>query len=197
LLADTILRKIILGRLKKRPELIESERIITMRITPVFVALAFAVVLPIAAFAQETPRISGFRVNLFNSKTGSFSRDMLSDGAPEMGNVPSGEFASVSVFVAVKIELGKQSSTPKKMQVRLIATESGSMPFAAKRVKAVDRIILDSTSMLGPVDADGNTYVGFWLPKAGCHSISIKASLGVSTKNLSSKTVVLPFACYE
>jgi len=167
-----------------------------MRIIPTFVVLAFVLTLSIAVAAQDAPRISGFQVNLFNSKTGSFSQDMLSAGAPEMGNVPSGEFASVSVFVAVQIEFGINASIPQKMQVRLVATENGSMPFAAKRAKAVDRVIMDSTSVLGPIDANGNTYVGFWLPKTGCRSISLKASLN-GVKNANSKTVILPFACYE
>lgn len=146
--------------------------------------------------AQDAPRISGFHAYLFNSETGLLSGDMLAKGAPEMGNVPSGEFASVSTFIVVKVEFGKQAPVLHKTQVRLLATESGSLPFAARRVRGVKRIILDSTSSLGPVNADGGTYVGFWLPKTGCQTITLKASL-VGLKKPVSSTAMLPFACYE
>lgn len=167
-----------------------------MRILIIFVSLASALSLSIPAAAQDAPRISGFQVNFFNSKTGSFSGDMLSKEASEMGNVPSGEFASVSVFVAVKVDLGRQAPVPEKMQVRLLATESGAMPFAAKRIKPVKSIILNSTSKLGPVNADGSTFVGFWLPKTGCQTIVLEASL-VGAKPGNSMSATLPFACYE
>jgi hypothetical protein len=167
-----------------------------MRILIIFVSLASALVLSIPASAQNAPRIAGFQVNLFNSKTGSFSGDMLAKDAPEMGNVPSGEFASVSVFVVVKVDLGKEAPVPQKMLVRLLATESGAMPFAVKSTKPVKSIILNSTSNLGPVNADGGTFVGFWLTKTGCQTIVLKATI-VGAKPENSMTVTLPFACYE
>jgi hypothetical protein len=166
-----------------------------MRILIIFVSLASALVLSIPASAQNAPRIAGFQVNLFNSKTGSFSEDMLAKDAPEMGNVPSGEFASVSVVV-VKVDLGKDAPIPQKMLVRLLATESGAMPFAAKSTKPVKNIILNSASNLGPVNSDGGTFVGFWLPNTGCQTIVLKATL-VGAKPENSMTVTLPFACYE
>lgn len=148
------------------------------------------------AFAQNTARISGFQAHLFNSKTGALSGDMLGKGAPEMGNVPSGEFASVSTFVVVKVELGKEAAIPQNAQVRLVATESGSMPYAPNRKSESNRIILDHSSRLGPVNADGNTYVGFWLADTGCKAISLKASL-LGLKDKPSLTGILPFSCYE
>ncbi len=167
-----------------------------MRNLIIFVSLASALVLSIPVSAQNAPRIAGFQVNLFNSKTGSFSGDMLAKDAPEMGNVPSGEFASVSVFVVVKVDLGKDAPVPQKMLVRLLATESGAMPFAVKSTKPVKSIILNSTSNLGPVNSDGVTFVGFWLPKTGCQTIVLKATI-VGAKPENSMTVTLPFACYE
>lgn len=167
-----------------------------MRITSILVLLALALGLSRPALAQHPVRIAGFQAYLFNSRTGALSGDMLAQGAPELGNVPSGRFASVSTLVVVKIELGRDAPIPDKARVRLLATESGSMPFAANRSKTSNRVILDSVSGLGPVSADGTTHVGFWLAGTGCRSISLKATL-VGVKDAAALTGVLPFACYE
>jgi hypothetical protein len=161
-----------------------------------FVSICFAFVFSAPATAQNTARIAGFQAHLFNSKTGELSDDMLAKGAHEMGNVPAGDFASISTFIVVKVDLGKEAPIPLNAQVRLVATESDSMPFAAKPKKERNRIILDRTSRLGPVNTDGNTYVGFWLASTGCKSISLKAFL-LGLKDKPSLTGVLPFACYE
>lgn len=167
-----------------------------MRITSILVLLALAPGLPAPAVAQHPVRIAGFQAYLFNSRTGALSGDMLAKDAPELGNVPSGKFASVSTLVVVRIELGKDAPIPDKARIRLLATESGSMPFAANRGKASSRVMLDSTSGLGPVSAEGTTHVGFWLAGTGCRSISLKASL-IGVKDAAALTEVLPFACYE
>jgi|APLak6261664640_1056046.scaffolds.fasta_scaffold41281_1 hypothetical protein len=174
-----------------------SPKDIEVLIKSFFVWICFAIVLLAStAVAQNTARIAGFQAHLFNSKTGALSDDMLAKGAPEMGNVPAGDFASVSTFIVVKVELGKEAPIPQNAKVRLVATESSSMSFAVKPKKESDRIILDRTSGLGPVNTDGNTYVGFWLASTGCKSISLKASL-LGLKEKPSLTEVLPFACYE
>lgn len=167
-----------------------------MRIPPVLALFGLALALSASAIAQDSARIAGFQAYLFNSRTGELSADMLAKTAPEMGNVPSGKFASVSTLVVVRIEFGKHASIPDRAQVRLIATESGSMPFAANRTKIRSRVILDHTSRLGPVSAEGTTHVGFWLADTGCRSIGLKASM-VGVSNAASSTSVLPFACYE
>ncbi len=92
--------------------------------------------------------------------------------------------------------LAKDAPIPDKARIRLLATESGSMPFAANRGKASSRVMLDSTSGLGPVSAEGTTHVGFWLAGTGCRSISLKASL-IGVRDAAALTEVLPFACYE
>jgi hypothetical protein len=165
-----------------------------MLIRSILFCIAVALFAPAAA--QNTVRIAGFQAHLLNSRTGALSGDMLAKGASEMGNVPSGELASVSTFVVVKVELGKESAIPQNAQVRLIATESGSMPYATNRKNERNRIILDHTSRLGSVNADGNTYVGFWLADTGCKTISLKASL-LGLKDKSSLTGILPFTCHE
>ncbi len=167
-----------------------------MLIRPFLISLYFAMLLSAPAGAQNTARIAGFQAHFFNSRTGALSVDMLAKGAPEMGNVPFGELASVSTFIVVKVELGKEAPIPNNAQVRLVATESSSMSFAAKPEKKSSRIILDRTSRLGPVNTEGNTYVGFWLASTGCKAISLKASL-LGLKQGSSLTEILPFACYE
>lgn len=149
----------------------------------------------LAAAADQGIRLAGFQALLFNSKTGAFSADVLAKEGPELGNVPSGEMASLSTFILVKVQIAKNAPIPANARVRLLATESGSTPFAAQRTKQRDRIILDQTEKLGPISSEGITYVGFWLPNTGCRSISLKASLvGVEAPPI---TEVLPFACYE
>jgi hypothetical protein len=141
-------------------------------------------------------RLAGFQAYLFNSKTGQLSQDMLAKGASELGNVLIGEFASVSTLVVVRVELGAQAPVPHKAQIRLVALESDSMPFAAKSRKTSDRTILDRTSNLGPVNDKGGTYVGFWLDNTGCHTITLKAFV-VGVRDAAPLTGVLPFTCYE
>lgn len=166
-----------------------------MRISPIVFALGLVLAQPAPSAAQEPARVAGFQAFLFNSRTGALSGDVLAKDGPELGNVPSGKYASVATLVVARIEFGKQAAVPKA-QVRLVATESGSMPFAASRAKSASRVILDRTSELGPMNADGTTYVGFWLAGTGCRSISLKASI-VGIKNAVPLTGILPFACYE
>ncbi len=158
------------------------------------VALALLYSIPVAS--QPAARLAGFQAYLFNSKTGQLSQDMLAKGAPELGNVPIGEFASVATLVVVRVELGAQAPVPQKAQIHLVALESGSMPFAAKDGKTHDRTILDRTSNLGPVNDKGASYVGFWLDNTGCHTITLKAFL-VGVRDVAPLTGVLPFTCYE
>jgi hypothetical protein len=150
----------------------------------------------LAGNAGPTVRLNGFQALLFNSKTGAFSTDALAKSGSELGNVPSGEFASVSTFIIVKVQTAKDAPVPKNLRVRLVAIESGSMPFAAKRKQQPDRVILDQTVSLGPVNDDGFAHVGFWLPNTGCRSITLTASL-VGAKAGPPMTEILPFACYE
>ena len=121
---------------------------------------------------------------------------MLAKGAPQLGNIPIGKFASVSTLVVVRVELRTQAPVPEKAQIRLVAVESGSMPFATKGGKTRDRTILDRTSSLGPVNDKGESYVGFWLGATGCHTITLKAFV-VGARDTAPLTGVLPFTCYE
>lgn len=159
-------------------------------------SLAFAFTFAVPAAAEGTVRLDAFKAYLFSSKTGALSADMLAKGAPEMGNVPSGDFASVSTFITVRVDLDRLAPVPHGLKIRLLATESGAMPFSSSRGKARDRIILDSISALGPANAEGITYVGFWLANTGCRSISLKAFL-VGVKDAPALSEVLPFTCYE
>jgi hypothetical protein len=167
-----------------------------MRNRLVLYSLAFAFAFAMPAAAEGTVRLGAFKAYFFSSKTGALSADMLAKGAPEMGNVPSGDYASVSTFITVRVDVDHEAPVPQGLQIRLVATESGAMPFASGRTKTGDRIILDSTSTLGPANADGSTYVGFWLPNTGCRSISLKALL-VGVKDAPALSEMLPFTCYE
>ncbi len=148
----------------------------------------------VAGYADQPVSLAGFHVFLFNNKTGGFSNDMLTRSASEFGNVPTGELASVSTLVIVKVKIAKQASVSQNLRVRLIAIESGSIPFAAKSTKRLDRVILDQRARLGPFNEDGITYVGFWLADTGCRSITLKASLIGTPQSISE---LLPFTCYE
>lgn len=158
--------------------------------------LLILVVTGITAFADQSVSLTGFQVLLFNSKTGLFSEDILKKGGPELGNVPIGEFASISTLVIVKVKIAKDAPIPQDLRVRLVAIESGSLPFAAKSTKRPDRVILDQKARLGPVNEQGLSHVGFWLADTGCRSITLKASLiGIPVSQSISE--VLPFTCYE
>lgn len=137
------------------------------------------------ADAAKTARISGFRALLFNSRTGTLSDDVLK-GQVELGNVPAGEFASVSTLVVVDVDFGENMPVPPRARVRLVVTEEGASP----------RKLLDRTDRLGPVARDGTTHVAFWLPETGCRTITLRATLSGAGRAVT-KTETLPFACYE
>ncbi len=151
------------------------------------------VFLAAGAFAQAQPTIDGIEARLFNSKTGNFSENILAAGSPELGNVPSGEFASVSTFIIVKVAFGPKAAKPANATVRLAASEGPTQPFASKQAR---KPLLNAVSKLGPVDADGNTYVGFWLNSTGCRSVQLKVTLTAFGKTATAAET-LPFACYE
>lgn len=141
--------------------------------------------------AGPAPQVSGFQAFLFNSKTGTLSPDVLAANTA-LGNVPAGDYASVSTLVVVRIDIGKDMPVPDAAQLRLVASEAG----AATRGKAAARIVLDRTAKLGPVGPDGATHIGFWLTGTGCRTITLKATL-LTGKVSSASSTVLPFACYE
>jgi hypothetical protein len=140
--------------------------------------------------------LAGFQALLFNSKTGTFSKDVLTPGGPRLGNVQSGDTASVSTFIIVRAQVGKRTRALKNLRLRIVATESGSMPFADKGSTGRDRTILDQTADFGPAGADGVTYTGFWLSQTGCRTVTLKAWV-VGAPEVKPLTSVLPFTCYE
>lgn len=150
----------------------------------------------LVSYAGQGVTIDGLQALLFNSKTGAFSGDILGKDPPDLGNVPAGEFASVSTLVIVRVRMGKDAPASKDVRVRLVATESGSLPFAAKGVSGRDRVILDQTAVLGPVNPEGVTHVAFWLARTGCRSVALNATiLGVPGAKSIGK--ILAFTCYE
>lgn len=158
---------------------------------PVVIFSVFLLFAPAAAHGQIA--ITEIQARLFNSKTGEFSGNVLAKGAPELGNVPSGDLASVSTFIIVKISAGSKGSIPANARVHLTAAESANQPFGAKSRK---QLLLNEASKIGPADADGNTFVGFWLKQTGCRTITLTASLSGAGKTSAAKET-LPFACYE
>jgi hypothetical protein len=150
----------------------------------------------LVCFAEQPVTIDGFRALLFNSKTGTFSGDILGRDPPDLGNVPAGELASVSTFVVVTVRMGKNAPASKAVRVRLVATESGALPFAAKGISGHDRVILDQTAGLGPLNSEDVTYVGFWLAHTDCRSVALDATI-IGVPGAKSARTVLSFTCYE
>ncbi|MEZ5423749.1 MAG: hypothetical protein R2682_11775 [Pyrinomonadaceae bacterium] len=146
--------------------------------------------------AQAPAKIAEIQARAFESRTGTFSENLIGSGARELGNMPSGPNASVSTFIIVKVQFGKDSPVPAAAKVRLVATETGSTPFSSNSKTQRRKIILDTSSSLGPADSDGTTYVGFWLERTDCRTIVLNASLrGVA--GATSMVETLPFTCYE
>ena len=138
-----------------------------------------------AAAAGQSQAVS-FKAFLFNSRTGGFSKDVLATDA-SLGNVPAGEFASVSTFVVVQVTFGSNVPIPRNGTVQLVATE---------RSKATRHIILNRSVKLGPAGAGGITNVGFWLEATGCDVIALHATV-TGGKAPMAGDASLPFACYE
>jgi|GEM_PF-1508839 len=157
-------------------------------------AVFFCIVCPTRA--QVPAKITEIQARAFESRTGTFSANLIGAGAQELGNMPAGKNASVSTFIIVKVEFGKGSPVPSAAKVRLVATESGSAPFSSNAKDQRKRIILDSSSLLGPADTDGTTYVGFWLKRTDCRTVVLNASL-TGIAGTSSMVETLPFTCYE
>lgn len=167
-----------------------------LRFSALFAVVALYFCLAGYGQAQVPAKITEIQAMAFESRTGTLSENLLGAASPELGNMPTGRNASVSTFVIVKVEFGKDSPIPTNAKVRLIATESGSAPFSANPQKQKPKIILDALSDLGPADANGTTYVGFWLQRTGCRTIFLKATLSGAAA-ASSMNKVLPFTCYE
>ena len=149
------------------------------------VALLAAMTMLSGASAGPTARIAGFKAFLFNSHTGTLSRDMLIDTS-QLGNVVAGDLASVSTFVVVTVSFGANAAVPERARVRLVARTEGRRA----------RLLLDRSSRVGPVARDGTTNVGFWLDDTGCETIHFRAVL-VGGGAPVSATETLPFNCYE
>ena len=154
----------------------------------------FSALMPLGSAAgaagRPAPALAGFQAFLFNSVTGSLSKNVIGSES-ELGNVPASGFASVSTLIVVRIAFGRDASVPAHTTVRLIATEGGTPGR-----KAAAKVVLDRTARLGPVGPDGTTNVGFWLDDTGCKPISLRALLS-SGRVVSTKESVLPFSCYE
>ena len=138
-----------------------------------------------AAPAGQSPAV-GFKAFLFNSRTGGFSKDVLATDA-SLGNVPAGEFASVSTFVVVQVAFGSHVPISRNGTVQLVATE---------RSKTARHVILNRTVRLGPAGAGGVTNVGFWLEATGCDVIALHATV-TGGKAPMAGDASLSFACYE
>ena len=76
-------------------------------------SLAFALTFVVPVAAEGAARITAFKAYLFSRKTGVLSAGMLAKWAPEMGNIPSGDLASVSTFITVRVDLDHRAPIPK------------------------------------------------------------------------------------
>ncbi len=127
------------------------------------------------------------------------SGNASSSGPIALNNVITGDNASTSTLVKVKLALADVKRLPQQVTVRLVATERG---------KRGARVVLDQSSRVGPFSADGVSYVGFWLANTGCASISLRATVTVAKQTAAhaqaarsapsaAMTSVIPFSCNE
>ena len=143
------------------------------------------------AFARARPeaapyRITALRAMLFNSDRGTLSRDVLREPRPALWNVVIGEGdaegPSSSALVVVEVA-GEPGSYEDARQVELVArTREGEL--------------LRRATALGVLNAQGRTFVGFWLYDVGCEPVRLQARLRGQSQP-STRTDEIPFECGE
>jgi len=130
------------------------------------------------------------QARLFYSATGTFSRDVLAPGGPELVNVIASEDPSSAtlVVVAVKLAPGKviRSDTPLRLTVREQAPHGRAQ-----------RVMLDRSLSIGALPRGGTAHMAFLVQGTGCRPLSLQAKLAVSGAAPLSMTAQVPFACGE
>jgi hypothetical protein len=161
--------------------------------------LAFLAMLSAAAApaqAAASARIDAIEARIFNNKTGAMSEDVLAGDGSAFGNAPIGDLKASAALIVVRVHFDGTEAGDKPLKLRLVATESRAMPFAATRTKLAAKRILDSTSIVGSPGIKRDVHVGFWLPDVGCRTVMLKATI-LGAEVVTSRDEVLPFTCYE
>jgi hypothetical protein len=139
-----------------------------------------------ASSATAPYTISDVRAQLFYSDRGTFSGDVLADTTIALWNTVIGEGgaggASSSTLVVVEVA-GEPGSYEPERAVELVATADG-------------KELLRQSAELSVLNAEGKTYVAFWLPKTGCDAVRLSARL-TGQPQPSARTAEIPFACGE
>lgn len=151
---------------------------------------AFVLLSSGAAAAEPTLSIEA---RLFGAKTGRFSKNVLAPDPPRLGDVISGENASTSTFVIVRV--ASDQPLAKTARVRLVANGASRADGQRRPGFATGRL-LDSAVFLPPVGPGTiETHVGFWLPDTGCLPIALKAELLDPPRRPVSAAARLEFRC--
>jgi hypothetical protein len=131
-------------------------------------------------------RIASLRAMLFNSDQGTFSRDVLAEPRLEFWNVIIGEG-------------GEGGPANSALVVVEVAGEPGSYEDA-RRLEFVARTargeLVRRTADLNVLNAQGRTYVGFWLYGVGCEPVRLQARLRGQAQ-AATRTDRIPFECGE
>jgi hypothetical protein len=128
--------------------------------------------------------ISGIRAQLFHHGTATLSDDLLARPKLALWNTPIGagdaKAPSNATFVVVEV------SGPASRYV------AGGVQLT---VSTGERTVLRRTQELGVLNAQGKTFVGFWIYNTGCEPLQLVAQLVRS--GAPDRRAAIPFECGE
>ena len=129
------------------------------------------------------------QARLFHGASGTFSKDALAIGGPELVNVIASADPSTATLVLVVVQLSPNTVVPSDSRVRLTARE---------KLGKGERLLQDRSLRVGPVARGGRQYVGFWLDGTGCRELRLEALLTVPGEVTPMRaSAALPFKCQE
>lgn len=157
----------------------------------VLLVVAFAALTQTSLAAADAVATLSIQAKLFQSKSGTFTADVLAAGAPELVNVVARDDPSTSSLVVVAVALADGKVLPADSSVRLVARERASHGGRA-------RTVVDKTVPLGSVSKGGTAHLGFWLSDVGCRAVELKVTMTVARQPVSlSAASIIPFICNE
>jgi hypothetical protein len=142
-----------------------------------------------ASYARQAPPPPAYRLSLramlFYTDKGTFSRDLIARPMDLFNTVigEGGAGGSSNATLVVADVRGEGGSYVPDRKVQLTVTENGRTTFQRA----------EETSVL---NADGHTYVGFWLYDTGCRRIRLSARIQGQQPS-TPVTATIPFACGE
>ena len=141
---------------------------------------------PAPSRPTPTYRIVGLRAQLFYVDRGSFSDDVLARDEPGLRNTIIG---------------GGLSGGPSNETLVVVEVEGPPGAFDATRrvelaVRASGREIFRRRQTVQVLNAQGRSFVGFWLYDTGCEVLQISTAL-LGQSDPSRRAARIPFSCGE